>query len=116
VIGVAIVGCVLLLLWFIYASYTIKAEEAQPRTPLNLSVLIVVGLASLLGSLDHGDRQATPEARLRQEGRASVSTSHRHSSPIALLGLASGALPLFRRPRRRLHRGKMRHTSCLPRG
>lgn len=103
VIGVALVVCVLPLLWFIYASYAIKADKSEASDPMNLSVLIIAGLASLFGSLGHGDshsRESVREASLRRDTRATVSTTHRQLKPIALLGMAGSALPLFRRTRK----------------
>lgn len=111
VIGIAIVVCVLPLLWFIYASYTLKAGEPETRNPVNLSVLIVAGLASLFGSLSHGDSQTAQEAAVRRDGKTTVSAHQRTTAPIAFLGLASGALPFFRRSRKSAQRSKSRRLS-----
>lgn len=114
VIGVALVVCVLPLLWFIYASYTTKAESSESDSAMNLSVLIVAGLASLFGSLSQGDSHTAKEAQLRRD-RTTVSAHHRQAAPIALLGMASSALPLFRQGRKRLQRRKSRRISRTPR-
>lgn len=115
VIGVALLVAVLPLLWFIYASYTIKPDRPETHTSVNLSVLIVAGLVSLFGSLNHGDSQSAREAALKRDSRTPISTNHRPLAPIALLGLAGGALPLFRRSRKKPQRSQLRRTSRTPR-
>lgn len=114
-IGIALVVSILPLLWFIYASYTIKPNRPETHSSVNLSVLIVAGLASLFGSLNQGDSHAVREATVKREGRTAVSANHRPLAPIAFLGLAGGALPLFRRSRKKSQRSRLRRTSRTPR-
>jgi len=115
IIGIALLVSVLPLLWFIYASYTIKPDRPETHTSVNLSVLIVAGLVSLFGSLNHSDSQAAREAALKRGTGTTVSTNHRPLTPIALLGLAGGALPLFRRSRKKPQRSRLRRSSRTPR-
>lgn len=98
-IGIAIVLSVLLLFWFIYASYTTKAEKSETSNPLHLSVLIVAGLVSLAGSL-YPTNSNPAEVAARRDVKTTASSNHRHT-PLTLLGLAGLAtLPTHRRLKR----------------
>ncbi|GAB4376841.1 MAG: hypothetical protein Kow00121_24710 [Elainellaceae cyanobacterium] len=112
-IGIAIIASVLLFCWFIYASFTVKAEQEKVSNPVNLSVLIVAGLVSLASSLFPGHTDSAKEASARRETRATASAPH-HQTPFALLGLA-GLGAASSQQTRRLRRRKTRQARRTPR-
>jgi hypothetical protein len=107
-ITIALLLSVLLLFWFIYASYATRTDKPAAN-PVNLSLLIVAGLASLFSSFYPAESHTPNQASVRREARSTMNPS-RQSMPFALLGLASSILPMSYRGRRKV-RSKSRRSS-----
>jgi apolipoprotein N-acyltransferase len=106
VIGILLVICALLSLYFVYASFVIKKGASNAQNPMFLGIVIATGALSLADHLysNHvrgNDRQT---ANVTQSDKAASRNTRSSFQPLALLGLVGGGAATHRRKSRRPQR------------
>lgn len=83
-IGFLLVLCVLILIYFIYASYFMKQELTETPDPKAIGLLLVAGFASVMGTLFNPQSERREAVRPRYE---EVRSDRHNWQPLALLGM-----------------------------
>jgi apolipoprotein N-acyltransferase len=115
VIGILLVICLLLSLYFVYASFVIKKGASNAQNPMFLGIVIATGALSLADHLysnhirgsDYPRGEAAlhrPTANVTQSDKAASRNTHSNFQPLALLGLVGGGTATHRRKSRRPQR------------
>jgi drug/metabolite transporter (DMT)-like permease len=85
IIGLLLLICLGMTVYFIYASFGLRQGEEKPKSPIALSLLLVAGAASLLGSLFHAQPTRQPEATHRSQ--YALQRELKGWQPLTMLGL-----------------------------
>ncbi|MBD2057337.1 hypothetical protein H6F88_15140 [Oculatella sp. FACHB-28] len=99
VIGILLVICLLISLYFVYASFVIKKGVSTGHNPMFLGIVIATGALSLADQVyaNHMREGNRPTASITQPDKPHAS---RNFQPLALLGLVSGGAATRRRKNR----------------
>lgn len=111
VIGALLIICLLLSLYFVYASFVIKKGVSTGQNPMFLGIVIATGALSLAdqiyvnhvrgGDYPKGETALhRPTASITQP-KASSRNPRSNFQPLALLGLVGGGAAIRRRKNRR---------------
>ncbi|PSB35700.1 hypothetical protein [Stenomitos frigidus] len=105
IIALLLLICLGMTVYFIYASFDLKQGDEQSKSPIALSLLLVAGAASLLGSVFHAQPTRQPEAS--QRSQSTQQQELKHWQPLAMLGLTGfGSSLLGLKGKRRSSRRK----------
>jgi apolipoprotein N-acyltransferase len=107
VIGILLVICLLISLYFVYASFVIKKGGSTGQNPMFLGIVIATGALSLADQVyanyvREGNR---PTVSITQSETPHAS---RNFQPLALLGLVGGKAARRRKNRRPQHSAAIR--------
>jgi hypothetical protein len=110
VISVLLIICLLISLYFVYASFVIKKGTSNAQNPMFLGIVIATGALSLADHLysNHvkGNNYSREEAALHRptanvtQPKAPFRTTSSSFQPLALLGLVGGGAATRRRKNR----------------
>lgn len=108
-IGILLILCTAILLYFIYMSYTMKQTSSSPSSA-SLGALLLASALSLAGltQTSHAPRH-TPEATKRQP--SAERTAKRTLQPLALFGMVGIGTTAFKRERNRKSRSLGRRSA-----
>jgi len=108
-IGIMVVLSALIFLYFIYASFNVKAGESTAKSPEVLGVLLLVGAASAMMSLYETVKGPNPRRASARQEMAQTRSENSPGAVPALLGMTSLAGLSSRRKRRQRPRKYLRN-------
>lgn len=101
----------ILLLWFIYASYTIKSGKPAPKNLVVLSLLIAVSAFSLAGSVYNSTIDKTNQTSRNRETVPRIISSNKQQGwqlPMSLIGMVASGSLFQRRSQQNRHRKRIK--------
>ena len=86
-IGIMVVVAALVFVYFIYASFNMKAGESDAKSPPMLGLLLVAGAASAMASLYEGFTERGNVQQASRSAEVAQVTKPSRKSPAAMLGM-----------------------------
>ena len=86
-IGIMVVVAALVFIYFIYASFNMRAGESNAKSPPMLGLLLVAGAASAMTSLYEGFTERGNVQKASRSAEVAQVVKPSRKSPVAMLGM-----------------------------